>query len=73
MVRSGADRWTMLATGMVLGGAIGNMIDRLRFDAVTDFLHLSHWPTFNVADMGITVGVTIIILTQIFRPESNAR
>jgi signal peptidase II len=53
------------ALSMVVGGAIGNLIDRLRFGSVVDFLdfHLGrfHWPAFNVADSAITVGVALTI------------
>jgi 23S rRNA pseudouridine1911/1915/1917 synthase len=50
-------RLAWLPTGLLLGGAVGNIIDRARDGAVTDFIHLPHWPTFNVADMAITAGV----------------
>ena len=46
-----------LPTGLLLGGAIGNIIDRVRDGAVTDFIKLPAWPAFNVADMAITFGV----------------
>ncbi len=46
-----------LPTGLLVGGAVGNVIDRIRLGAVTDFLKLPSWPAFNVADMAITVGV----------------
>jgi signal peptidase II len=49
------------ALGVILGGAIGNLVDRLRFDgAVVDFIELSIWPSFNVADVAIVVGVVIV-------------
>jgi signal peptidase II len=49
--------WAWLPTGLLLGGAIGNIIDRLHQGAVTDFLKLPHWPQFNVADIAVTFGV----------------
>lgn len=53
------------ALAMIFGGAVGNLIDRLRFGEVVDFLDLFlgsyHWPAFNVADSAITVGITIFI------------
>lgn len=56
--------WTRLALGLIFGGAAGNLIDRLRFGAVVDYLDFYwgayHWPAFNVADSAITVGVTIL-------------
>jgi len=55
-----------LAFGAVLGGAIGNLSDRIRFGAVTDFLDFHalgyHWYTFNIADTAIVVGVALILL-----------
>lgn len=57
---------TALALGLVIGGAIGNAIDRARFGAVVDFLdfHLAgyHWPAFNVADSAIVVGAGLLVL-----------
>ena len=50
-----------LPTGMLLGGAIGNLIDRAREGSVTDFVKFPHFPAFNVADMAITVGVLALI------------
>jgi signal peptidase II len=50
-----------LPTGLLLGGAAGNLIDRIRDGAVTDFVKLPHWPAFNVADMGITFGVLALV------------
>jgi len=53
------DRW---ALSLILGGAIGNWIDRLRFSAVIDFLDFRVWPVFNIADSVITIGVCLYIL-----------
>jgi signal peptidase II len=56
--------WTRLSLGLIFGGAAGNLIDRVRFGAVVDYLDFYwgayHWPAFNVADSAITVGVTIL-------------
>lgn len=56
--------------GLILGGAVGNLIDRARFGYVVDFLDVHwdhhHWPAFNVADIGITVGVFLLILDMLF-------
>jgi signal peptidase II len=51
-----------LPTGLLLGGALGNLVDRLRQGYVTDFVHLPHWPSFNVADMCITAGVIALVV-----------
>ena len=61
-----------LPTGMLLGGALGNIIDRVREGAVIDYLKLPHWPAFNVADAAITVGV-VILLVVIERGDRAAR
>lgn len=54
---------------LVAGGAIGNLIDRVRLGAVVDFLDIyigtHHWPAFNIADSAITVGVTLFLVTSI--------
>ena len=64
----------VVAIGLVAGGAVGNLIDRLRFGAVIDFLDFYiktyHWPAFNVADSAITVGVGLFMLAS-FRAESQ--
>jgi len=51
-----------LPTGLVLGGALGNLLDRVHQGYVTDFIHVPHWPAFNVADMCITGGVVALVL-----------
>ncbi len=51
-----------LPTGMLLGGALGNITDRIREGAVIDFLKLPHWPAFNLADASITIGVVILFV-----------
>jgi signal peptidase II len=61
-----------LPTGLLLGGAIGNVIDRLALGGVTDFVKLPAWPAFNVADMAITFGVLILVLVLERRPDAPA-
>ena len=60
------DTWLCSGLGLVLGGALGNLVDRLRFRAVVDFLDFYwgawHWPAFNVADMGICLGAGLACL-----------
>ena len=55
--------------GLVIGGALGNVVDRLRFGAVVDFLDVHgwgyHWPAFNVADAAITVGVGLLLIDSL--------
>lgn len=59
-------RWLAVAFALIFGGAIGNLIDRVRIGKVIDFLDFFidgwHWPAFNVADSAITVGITIFII-----------
>ena len=59
-------RWGL---ALILGGAIGNWIDRLRFGAVIDFFDFRVWPVFNVADSAITIGVVLYLL--VFLKKSN--
>jgi signal peptidase II len=54
-------RLVWLPTGLLVGGAAGNLIDRIRLGSVTDFVKLPHWPAFNVADIAVTVGVVALI------------
>jgi signal peptidase II len=64
VARNTRQRWIWLPAGLLLGGAIGNVIDRVREGAVVDFLKLPHWPAFNVADSAITVGVLALLLVM---------
>jgi signal peptidase II len=63
-----------LPTGLLLGGALGNIVDRLRDGAVTDFIKLPVWPAFNLADVAIVAGVValLIALEQRDAPEEPA-
>ncbi len=60
------DRWRRVWLSLILGGAVGNLIDRVRFGEVVDFLQIGfrghYWPVFNVADIGVTVGASMLIL-----------
>ena len=64
------DRLVALGLGCVIGGAIGNVVDRVRFGAVFDFLDFHaygyHWPAFNIADSGIFVGVAALLIDGLF-------
>jgi signal peptidase II len=61
-----------VSIGMIIGGAVGNLIDRIRFHWVIDFLDFywqgHHWPTFNLADAAITIG-TIILMLKVLLPK----
>ena len=73
--QSTTERLMSSALALILGGAIGNLIDRLRFDAVVDFLDFHyaghHFPAFNVADSAISVGVALLLLHEIRRPKGD--
>jgi signal peptidase II len=66
---------TSLALALILGGALGNLYDRIRFHHVVDFLAVKivhyNWPDFNVADSCIVIGACLLLL-EIFRPEEAA-
>jgi len=71
------DRWTAIALGLVLGGAGGNVIDRLRFGAVVDFVDLHaygwHWYVFNLADSAIVCGVGLLLAHALMRPKAERK
>ena len=64
--QDGANAPTHIIFGLILGGAIGNIIDRLRFGYVVDFFDLHWWPVFNVADSAISVGIISLLLLLAF-------
>jgi signal peptidase II len=61
--------WMWVATGMLAGGALGNLADRIRADAVTDFIDLPPWPPFNLADVSITFGVLLLLFIYLREAE----
>ena len=62
--------WQTAATGLISGGALGNLIDRVRLGHVVDFLSVGPWPNFNIADSAITLGV-LILIWGFTRPETT--
>jgi len=71
------NRLTALALGAVVGGAVGNVIDRIRFGAVVDFVDAHgwgwHWYVFNVADAAIVCGVLALVADALFRPKPETK
>jgi len=65
------DRWTGGALSLLIGGALGNLIDRINHGYVVDFIDVfyrdSHWPAFNLADSAITCGVVLLLIDGFFR------
>ena len=76
-LRRAANRTEATAIGLIIGGAIGNIADRLRIGAVTDFIDAHyggwHWPTFNMADVAIVCGVTLLVLTSFRAPSPQVQ
>jgi signal peptidase II len=68
--RTGA---AIISLGMILGGALGNLFDRIAYGAVTDWIDIgfgpARWPTFNVADIGVTIGVLLLVLVMLRAPQ----
>jgi signal peptidase II len=62
-----------IAVGLVAGGALGNLADRVRAGAVTDFIHVGSWPDFNLADVAISAGVLLLVLIYLREAESERR
>lgn len=62
-----------LAVGLLAGGALGNLVDRLRHDAVTDFIAVGSWPPFNLADVSITLGVLLLVFFYLRDAEREER
>ena len=71
-----AEKWQAAALSLILGGALGNVIDRLRFGYVVDFLDVYyqrwHWPAFNVADSAITVGGALLLIVTLIDNKRTA-
>ncbi len=63
--------WMWVAVGLVAGGALGNLADRVRADAVTDYVDLPHWPPFNLADMAIVAGVVLLAIVYLREPPDS--
>jgi len=67
-----SDAWTAMSLALILGGAAGNLFDRIIFGQVTDFLEFYigdlHWPTFNVADSCVVIGSALLLL-DLLRPK----
>ena len=71
------DKWIQVSLALIVGGAIGNVIDRFLYGAVVDFLDvyvsIYHWPAFNVADSAICIGATLIIFRTLFFQKGNKK
>lgn len=65
--------WMWVAVGLLAGGALGNLADRIRADAVTDFIHVGSWPAFNLADVSISAGVILLVLLYLRDAEAERK
>lgn len=62
-----------VAVGLLAGGALGNLVDRIRADHVTDFIHVGSWPAFNLADVSISAGVILLVLLYLRDAEAESQ
>jgi signal peptidase II len=71
------DWWSLTALSLILGGALGNVVDRVRFGEVIDFIDVYvgpyHWPVFNFADSGITIGMVMLLGHLVFHRDTDPR
>jgi len=70
---AGGSRAVLAGLGMVLGGAAGNLVDRVRLGHVVDFIDFHFWPVFNIADTAITVGALLIVVVLVISIEREER
>jgi len=61
-----------LPAGFMLGGALGNVVDRIEAGSVVDLLHTGWWPTFNLADVSLNIGIGLLLLTSFGRDRTDA-
>jgi signal peptidase II len=60
-----------VAAGLLAGGALGNLADRVRADAVTDYIQIGSWPAFNLADVAVTLGVVVLAFSYLREKEAQ--
>lgn len=76
-MRKAQSKLVLLALGGIVGGALGNVVDRIRWGAVADFLDVHvmgyHWPAFNLADSAISVGAVLLVLDALFTKSSSTK
>ena len=76
LVRQTRDRLQLVALALIGSGAVGNLIDRIRFGEVVDFIdwyyRTFHWPTFNIADAAISIGVVLLVIDMLLPKKRTA-
>ena len=70
--RSTAGLWGWFGVGLVVGGALGNLTDRVRDGSVVDYIKFDLWPAFNLADSAITVGIAVLLLGYLKRDRAQS-
>jgi signal peptidase II len=77
LVRKTSERLSLAAFSLIGGGAVGNLVDRVRFGEVVDFIDWYygswHWPAFNIADSAITAGVALLAIEMLFGASSQSQ
>jgi signal peptidase II len=77
MIRKTHERLMLVSLSLIAGGAVGNLVDRVRYGEVVDFIQWYvksyYWPSFNVADSAITVGVCLLAIDMLFQTPEKAR
>jgi signal peptidase II len=77
LIRKNDDRLLVTAFALILAGAIGNLVDRIRFGEVVDFIQWYfrsfYWPSFNVADSAISVGVALLVIDMVFFQKTKQK
>jgi signal peptidase II len=67
------EKWNLFGLSLIMGGALGNLLDRVLFGKVLDFIQTSFWPTFNLADSAISTGVAILIFKTVFPGKKDEK
>lgn len=73
VARNPGDVWIDATLGLILGGTVGNLYDRIVFGTVTDFVNFHFWPVFNVADSAVSIGVVALTAGYLLRKNPTAR
>ena len=72
VARNPGGLWTDAALGLILGGTVGNLFDRIVYGTVTDFVNFHFWPVFNAADSAVSIGVVALAAGYILRKDPHA-
>jgi signal peptidase II len=77
LIRTTKERLHLIAFSLIAGGAVGNLVDRLRYTEVVDFIQWYvkdyYWPSFNIADSAISAGVVLLVIDMLFGPSTKSQ